>query len=54
MAETVYGNTSSEVEVFPVLDIVEIRALTLDEDGRRSSVGRNHVGRMLGDKGSAG
>ena len=54
MSQTVHGDTSGKVKIFPVLDIVDVRTLALNEDGRRSSVGRDHVWGMFGDEGSAG
>ena len=54
MAERVDGNTGREVEVLAVLQVPEVRALALDEDGRRARVGGHHVGSVLANHLAAG
>lgn len=54
MTERVNSNTRREVEVLAVLQVPEVRALALDEDGRRARVGGHHVGDVLADHLAAG
>lgn len=50
MTERVDGNTRRKVKVFAVLQVPEVRALALDEDGRRARVGGHHVRSGLADE----
>jgi hypothetical protein len=54
MTEAIDRYARGKIQVLPILDIPEPRALAFDEHGRRSGVGRHHVWRMFIDECSAG
>jgi hypothetical protein len=54
VSKGVDGNASGEIEIFPILNIPQVRALALDKYGRRAQVCGYHKGRMLSDEGGAG
>ncbi len=48
-----HGDARGEVQVLPVLDIPEVRALAPDEDRGRPGVSGHHIRCMLVDQGGA-
>lgn len=54
VAEGVDGNTGSQVDIFPVLQIPQLCVLSLGEDGRGARVGWDHAWEVSGGEGGRG